>query len=639
MKAQTKAIVASVVVIALALAAVSGVTYSWFSDTESSDINVSSAKIDIDGSYTDAKISKTSDPLYSGEMTTSLDGFTQGVKNLVIKDLVADRTIEATYVLKNLSTVNTKYRMYVCVDGITDALANKSISIKTTTTPSSLAVSPLTFSNGIAYAIGGANSGFELNKNSTESGDKYTFKITIKFDSSIAPIDNFSVKIVNEAYQSDFEYSEAQVIRNGSATMPTSPVASDITFKGTAPAASASATPADVEVNFSKNAANIATNNGTTSVSLTTQMLDPEGSVAKIELSLVGPGAEKNFGSDWVTVTITIPNVYTDLKVYYDGSESEQPEILSITNDGPNTKITFRTNHFSEFEILENEMSVYDEAGLDKALLAGITNIDVCSKITLSDRGTLNLKGATLTTMIKEPTIAILYDIEITNGTIINKEGDRVINVDGNGEYNGIDVVLRNVNVVGPTSGTYTRGISFYNTSESSLTADNCTFSCNYYAINVAGSCPDFKLNMTNSTISGWCAYQTWSENTNATFTDCTLVGTNDKGYDEEGWNNFATIVFNTGSNSTKLTLDNCTIKAIAKPDEKKENGYNTQYYMSIRSSEAVIYVNNCVLFCENEDGENWYYELKDEDTKNAVKNNINVYPQTSDVIIEIDGN
>ena len=51
MKAQTKAVVASIVVVALALSAISGVTYSWFSDSETSNIDVSAAKVDIDGRY------------------------------------------------------------------------------------------------------------------------------------------------------------------------------------------------------------------------------------------------------------------------------------------------------------------------------------------------------------------------------------------------------------------------------------------------------------------------------------------------------------------------------------------------------------------------------------------------------------
>ena len=48
MKAQTKALVASVVVIALALTAVSGITYSWWSDSESGDISITTGKLSVD---------------------------------------------------------------------------------------------------------------------------------------------------------------------------------------------------------------------------------------------------------------------------------------------------------------------------------------------------------------------------------------------------------------------------------------------------------------------------------------------------------------------------------------------------------------------------------------------------------------
>lgn len=47
MRAQTKAIIASVLVIALALTAVSGVTYSWWSDSESAEITISTGKMDL----------------------------------------------------------------------------------------------------------------------------------------------------------------------------------------------------------------------------------------------------------------------------------------------------------------------------------------------------------------------------------------------------------------------------------------------------------------------------------------------------------------------------------------------------------------------------------------------------------------
>lgn len=50
MKAQTKALLASVVVIALALSAVSGITYSWWSDSENTDIVVTTGYVRVETS-------------------------------------------------------------------------------------------------------------------------------------------------------------------------------------------------------------------------------------------------------------------------------------------------------------------------------------------------------------------------------------------------------------------------------------------------------------------------------------------------------------------------------------------------------------------------------------------------------------
>ncbi len=47
MKAQTKMIAASLVVIMLALSAVGGITYSWFSDSDEADVDITTGKVDI----------------------------------------------------------------------------------------------------------------------------------------------------------------------------------------------------------------------------------------------------------------------------------------------------------------------------------------------------------------------------------------------------------------------------------------------------------------------------------------------------------------------------------------------------------------------------------------------------------------
>ena len=53
MKTETKAIVASALVVALALTAISGVTYSWFSDSEDATINVTTGTIEVDAKWSD----------------------------------------------------------------------------------------------------------------------------------------------------------------------------------------------------------------------------------------------------------------------------------------------------------------------------------------------------------------------------------------------------------------------------------------------------------------------------------------------------------------------------------------------------------------------------------------------------------
>lgn len=68
MKAQTKAAIASVAVIALALTAVSGVTYSWWTDSESTEIQITTGKFDL-GSATIELIDENGDDVLSSAST------------------------------------------------------------------------------------------------------------------------------------------------------------------------------------------------------------------------------------------------------------------------------------------------------------------------------------------------------------------------------------------------------------------------------------------------------------------------------------------------------------------------------------------------------------------------------------------
>ncbi len=510
MKAQTKALLASIVVIALALTAVSGVTYSWFSDTEKAEIDVSTAKIDIEGVYSELSVKKTSDltPVSDTTAAASTDN-----KTISINSFLANRTVSATYTLTNKSTVDTTYRMYVSVSGLTDALAKQMISI-TAVSGNGLTLNILEFNNGIAYVVGGAGAGISLDK-ATGSGTEYKFSMSIVSDTAVTSIPDFTIEIVNEAYQTDYTYSAAQVIRAGSASFPTAAASSDITFKGTVPVASGAtgAKEAEAEIVFSQGAANTATTNGTKDVALKTEMLDPDGSIAKIRLTLEGTGAVSNFGTDYVTVNLVIPGEYTDIQVVFTGS-GDQPILLGCVYDlaSASTKITFRTNHFSEFEIVQSAVAIAETQNGTKAYsnlkdavedaksggtVTLVSDASIDDYLTITGSLTLDLNGFTIASA---KGLAKPADNQTSVPTIVIKNG----NVTQKGwlfrNYYSADanLVIENILLNGGN------GVLYYansNDSNDSISIKGSDFRCDSFGVWI-GAKALTSFNMSDSSVS-----------------------------------------------------------------------------------------------------------------------------------------
>ena len=191
---------------------------------------------------------------------------------------------------------------------------------------------------------------------------------------------------------------------------------------------------------------------------------------------------------------------------------------------------------------------------------------------------------------------------------------DRVINVTGTTEP--VTITLQNVEIQGPETGTYNRGISFYETGTVNLIMDNCSVSTNYYAINIALKCTDVNLTLRNTTLTGYAALQTHSPNTEITLDHCVLIGNNNFAKDE--WNSFATVVINETAGNTKLVLNDCTIHA------NQPTG-NTQYYLSVRSENNVIELNNC----------KYVYNGTEQTLQDAMKN-VQLYNKNNS--IKVDG-
>ncbi len=97
MKAQTKAIVASMVVICLALAAVSGVTYSWFSDSEDANIEINTAYMEI--ADFEATLAENENKI--GTISTIHDE-----KDIRIDNIAANYSNMVTYDYKIMTTID-----------------------------------------------------------------------------------------------------------------------------------------------------------------------------------------------------------------------------------------------------------------------------------------------------------------------------------------------------------------------------------------------------------------------------------------------------------------------------------------------------------------------------------------------------
>lgn len=145
------------------------------------------------------------------------------------------------------------------------------------------------------------------------------------------------------------------------------------------------------------------------------------------------------------------------------------------------------------------------------------------------------------------------------------------------------------------------RGISFYNNSgDLDVTIIDCEITAKYYGVNVAGQNAKATLNIKDSTLTGYCAFQTFSPNTVATFDNCVLKGVNNW-YNNTQYptsNNFATVVVNSLANNSTLTFNNCTVIATEKDIATAPAGQwpATQAHIIDKATGTTINWNNCTF-------------------------------------------
>lgn len=124
MKTQTRMIVASVVVIALALTAVSGITYSWYSDDEQAEITVTAGKLDYELSITSLKDQSSYGRAETTDLSTEYDfGVSAKAKidtetnAITLSNLADNDAIKIGLKITNNSTIATVYRVSATYGG------------------------------------------------------------------------------------------------------------------------------------------------------------------------------------------------------------------------------------------------------------------------------------------------------------------------------------------------------------------------------------------------------------------------------------------------------------------------------------------------------------------------------------------
>ena len=359
MKTPSKAIIASVIVIALCLCTVSGVTYSWYSASDQSEINIETAVVDIELDV----IGITGVTSNIGEATLGDDD------NISIERLAPNDKFNGTYTVSSgESDIEIIYRVYIAFDDGSIYDAAEPYLMIGADDGSAIPLSQ-------AEEIGSQKAIVIQNWTSMEVGSEQNdLTFFIGADENLSTTLGTTAKtfkLVAEAYQSNYPIpmENGSVEINGDAPN----VSGEIDLTG-----EDSGEKIQTRFSFDKTAAGIA--NGKTLTATATNGTDESGftiddgtTAVTLDLTLDNDG--QDFGNGKVTVTATIPMDAEpeEISVIYNGTTGTQPTIDSwYWSDGELT-VTFTTSHFSEFIIIGgNEVTVTTEDALVSSLKSGL---------------------------------------------------------------------------------------------------------------------------------------------------------------------------------------------------------------------------------------------------------------------------
>ena len=374
MKTPTKAIIASVVVIALCLCTVGGVTHSWYSSSDQSEISIDTAKVDIEMDVTGIqKISGI------GTATLNTDD------SISITQLAPSAVFNVTYTVSNGdSDIDIIYRVYIAFDAnaINDE-AEPHIQIWTNGSgKTSLSEATdiggqkaIVIQDWTSMKVDGADDelGFfigadqDLNTPLGSTDKTFTLKAEAFQSNYPIPMENGSVEINGDAPNVSGEVNLA----NGGAGET---VRTNVSFDETAAKTANGKT------------LTVTATSGTTSGS--GFQIGSETSAVTLDLKL--DNSSQDFGTGTATITATVPMATepSEVSVVYNGI-GMPPTVNSWYWSDGNLTVMFTTSHFSEFIIIPSDsVTVTDEKAFIAAMKTGMKvtlGADIIRKTTLRD--------------------------------------------------------------------------------------------------------------------------------------------------------------------------------------------------------------------------------------------------------------
>lgn len=648
MKHTKSKLICSIVVLVVCFAMLIGSTFAWFTDSASTGVNrIQAGNLDVQ--------------LLADNGITSLEGKTLKWKKAeghgdetVLWEPGASYNLESFYI-KNNGNLNLKYKIAITgIDG--DVKLNEAIDWTMTETKDENTTTRTINSDQDITLEPGDTSGL-ITINGTmkkEAGNKYKglsidgISITVYATQATGEYDSFEADYDDEAKYVErtatimgdngetitLEVGKAYTVGNATVTVDLS---GNITYANSGTAQTVS----------------ITTDGGILTVDAPLDTVKHYGEAQVVTINNIANNSYHEFGK------VGIVAIDTGRVVMENGSNAAITQILSNNaivavpeNVVLNTMLE-KSSAVNEVKVQKgnNPIIVIDNNGeaidtdtgtsvndnVPSELENVITGLPISSKIeygaVIGTKSYEKLSEAVNDSQ-ENDVITVLKDIEETEAIEIKKSltingnnysvkcpngyGERVINVNENS--NDINLIINDFKIVGPTSGEYTRGLSVWqNTGKVYIELNNCELSANYYALNIAGANNHVEVLVNDSSLVGWCAAQSWSSNANFTFNDSKLVGNNDKGYNADGWNDFATLVINKDAKNNNVILNNCIIEA-------NQTTGNMQYLSSIRSSGNKFTLEGCSYFADG-------IELSLEE----LGAYLNLYPSAIDLVLTID--